>query len=192
MTEIAPDRLFACSAAARWLPRALAGAVLAAAMFAAFRIEAAGEPLLPMVRRFIVVAGALFALGVARKGSEVRCRFGLTADALVVQVGSREYRLELARVQRLDYAGPFAGSLSWLPATVLIDRYGGSWRIPALVHEGDDLLAELLRRAGRHDLDSWAEAYRVISRMGRYRFRVRLGYGVAASIFLVGVGYYFH
>lgn len=192
MTTKEPERIYGCGAAARWLPRALAAAVLMTAMFGVFRIDDTGDALLPTVRRFIVVAGALLALSVARKGSEVRCKFGLTGEALTVVVGSRHYRLELADVGRLDYAAPFAGSLNWLPAAVLIDKDGRSWRVPALVRDGDELFAELLRRANRHDLDSWAEVYRIVPRMGRYTFRIRLGYAVAAAIALVGLGYYFH
>jgi hypothetical protein len=161
-------------------------------MLGAFRIDGTGDSLLPTVRRFVIVAGALMALGVARKGSEVRCRFGLTEDALTVVVGSRHFRLALADVQRLDYAAPFAGSLSWLPAAVLVDKDGAGWRIPALVSKGDELFAQLLRNAARHDLDSWAEVYRIVPRLGRYSFRIRIGYGVAAAIALVGVGYYLH
>ena len=190
--ETEPERLYGCGFAARWLPRTLAAAVLVTAMFSASRIDGSGDSLLTNVRRFVVVAGALVALGVARKGSEVRCRFGLTDDALTVLVGSRRFGLDLADIQRLDYAAPFAGSLSWLPATVLVDKDGGSWRVPALVHAGDELFEELLRKADRHDLDSWAEVYRIVPRMGRYSFRIRVGYVVAAAIALVGVGYYFH
>jgi hypothetical protein len=191
-TRIEPDRLYGCGVSARWLPRAVAAAVLVTAMLAAFRIGGAGGPLLTMVQRSVVVAGAFLGLGVLRKGSEVRCRFGLTRDALTVVVGSRHYRLELADIQRLDYAAPFAGTLSWLPAAVLVDKNGRNWRVPAVVDGGDELLAELLRSVDRHDLDSWAEVYRIVPRMGRYALRIRVGYGVAAAIVLVGLGYYLH
>jgi len=190
--ETEAERFYGCGAAARWLPRTLAAAVLVTAMFGALRIDGSGDSLLPTVRRFVVVAGALLALGVARRGSEVRCRFGLTEHALTVAVGSRRFGLDLADIQRLDYAAPFSGSLNWLPATVLVDKDGRSWRVPALVDRGDELLEEILRRVNRHDLDSWAEVYRIVPRMGRYSFRIRFGYGVAAAIVLVGVGYYLH
>jgi hypothetical protein len=170
----------------------LAAAVLVTAMCAALRIEGTADSLLPTVRRFVVVAGALLALGVARKGSEVRCKFGLTGDALTVVAGSRHFRLDLADIQRLDYSSPFSGSLSWLPAAVLVDKDGRNWRVPALVHDGDELFTELLGNADRHDLDSWADVYRIVPRMRRYAFRIRVGYGVAAAIALVGVAYYFH
>lgn len=192
IVETEPERLYRCGVAARWLPRTLAAAVLATAMLSAFRIDATGEPLLPTVRQVVIFAGALLALGVARKGSEVRCTFGVTSDAVSVAVGSRSLGLGLEEIQRLDYAAPFAGSLNWLPAAVLIDRDGRSWRVPALVDEGDQLFVDLLRRAERHDLDSWAEAYHIVPRMGRYRMRIRMGYAVAAAILLVGIGYYLH
>ena len=50
----------------------------------------------------------------------------------------------------------------------------------------------LLRAADRHDLDSWAEVYRIVPRMGRHALRTRLGYGVAVAIVVVGLGYYLH
>jgi len=187
-----PERMYGCGTAARWLPRILAAAVLVTAMCAALRIDGTGDSLLSIVRRSVVVAGALLALGVARKGSEVRCKFSLTEDALTVVAGSRHSRLDLADIHRLDYAAPFSGSLSWLPAAVLVDKDGRNWRVPAVVHDGDGLFTELLRNADRHDLDSWAEVYRIVPRMGRYTFRIRVGYGVATAIALVGVGYYFH
>jgi hypothetical protein len=190
--ETEAERFYGCGAAARWLPRTLAAAVLVTAMFGVLRIDGSGDSLLPTVRRLVVVAGALLALGVARRGSEVRCKFGLTEHALTVAVGSRRFGLDLADIQRLDYAAPFSGSLNWLPATVLVDKDGRSWRVPALVDRGDELLEEILRRVNRHDLDSWAEVYRIVPRMGRYSFRIRFGYGVAAVIVLVGVGHYLH
>lgn len=190
--ETEPDRLYRCGTAARWLPRTLAAAILVTAMLGAFRLDPAGAALLPMVRQFVVFAGALLALGVARKGAEVRIRFGLASNALIVTVGSRNWRLLWPEIQRLDWAAPFAGSLSWLPATVLIDRDGRSWRVPALIDGGDQLLVELLRRAERHDLDSWAEVYHVVPRMARYRLRIRVGYAIALLILVVGVAYYLH
>lgn len=192
MARAEPERFYGCGVAARWLPRALAAAVLVAAMLAAFRIGGTGDPLLLMVRRFVVVAGAFLALGVLRKGSEVRCRFALTQDALTVVVASRHYRLELADLQRLDYAAPFAGTLCWLPAAVLVDHDGRNWRVPALVGEADELFVDLLRNANRHDLDSWADVYRIVPRMSRHALRIRVGYGVALAIVLVGLGYYLH
>ena len=188
--ETEPERFYRCGVAARWLPRTIAAAVLATAMLSAFRIDATSQALAPTVQQFVVFAGALVALGVARKGSEVRCVFGLTRDALTVGVGSRNLRLGLAEIQRLDYAAPFAGSTSWLPAAVLVDRDGRVWRVPALIDGGDQLFSELLRRAERHDLDSWADVCHIVPRMGRYRLRIRIGYAVAAAILVVGVGYY--
>jgi hypothetical protein len=144
------------------------------------------------VRQFVVIAGAIVGLGVARKGSEVRCRFGLAGQSLVIRVGSRELRLELGQIERLDYDLPFGGSLSWLPATVLVDRGGRSWRIPALVEGGDQLITDLLQRADRHDLYSWADVYHIVARMGRARQWVRAGYAVAAAVLLAGIAYYVH
>jgi len=190
--ETEPERLYGCGPAARWLPRAMAAAVLATSMLSAFRIDATSQAMAPTVRNVVVFAGALLALGVVRKGSEVRHVFGLTGDALTVVVGSRSLRLGLAEIQRLDYAAPFAGSTSWLPASVILDRDGRAWRVPALIDGGDRLFVELLRRAARHDLDSWADEYHIVPRMGRYRWRIRMGYAVTAAILVVGLGYYLH
>jgi len=185
-----PDRIYRCSGAARWLPRGLAAAVLVAAMLGAFRIETSADPLLPHVRRFVVLVGAVLAVGIVRKGREVRCTFGLTRDAIVIAAGSRSIRLELEEIQRLDWAGPFGGSLNWMPAALLIDNDGRSWRVPALVERGDELFTELLGRAARHDLEAWADAYHIVARMARYPFRVRVGYVVVAATLVAGVVYY--
>jgi len=184
--------VWACGAPARWLPRTLAGAVLAAATLAALRIDPAIESLVPFVRRFVVVAGAVAALGIARKGAEVRCRFAVTADALHVEIGSRRPRLVLDDIRRLDWAPPFAGSTNWLPAAVAIDREGRSWRIPALVEDGAGLIEQLLRHAGRNDLDGWADVRRLRERMGRSGLLLRVGYALALAVLLSGLAYYLH
>ena len=180
------DRRYRCGAAARWLPRSLGGAVLVAATLMALEVDATVVRMLPFVRQLVMAAGALVAWLIVRGGAEVRVVFGLTREALVVGTETEGARLPLADVERLDWAPPFSGSLSWIPAAVLLDRNGTSWRVPALLDGGDAMIRELLARAGRHDLDTWAEVYRVAERMGRSRVRIRTGYGVVVALLVAG------
>jgi hypothetical protein len=166
-------------------------AVLVATLLGALRVDARANPMLPHVQRLVIVAGAFVALVIVRRGSEVRREFRLVDGGLEVSVGSRHARLQLEDVDRLYYAAPFAGSTSWIPATVLIDREGRSWRIPALLQQGDRLLRELLAAAGRNDLDAWADAYRVLPRMGRATLYVRSGYAVVVALLAAAFVYYF-
>lgn len=184
--------IYRCGPGARWLPRAAAASVLAAAMLAGFRIDPSVAPLVPFVRQFVILAGAGLAVMIVRKGGEVHFSFGLTRDALVVAARGRSARLELSRVERLDYDPPLGGSMNWIPAAVLVDEDGRGWRVPALVEQGDRLIVDLLERAGRNGLDAWAEAHHVVPRMGRYRLRRRVGYAVAGLVLASGVAYYLH
>jgi hypothetical protein len=164
--------------------------VLVAAMLGSFRIGPAGEPLLVAVQRFVVLAGALVALLVVRRGAELRRTYEVTRDGLVVSHGRRRESLRFEEIDRLDYAAPFAGTPNWLPATLLLDRQGTVWRLSALTTRADEMIAELLARAGRSDLESWAEACRIAPRMARWRLRVWLGHAIAGTILAVAAGYY--
>ena len=190
--EPAPDVVYRCGPAARWLPRALAASVLAGAMLAGSRIDPSVAPLVPFVRQFVILAGAVLAVMIVRKGGEVRFSFGLTRDALIVAAGKRTARLELSRVKRVDYEAPMGGSMNWVPATVLIDDEGRGWRVPSLVERGDRLIVDLLGRAARNDLDAWADAHHVVPRMGRYSLRVRAGYALVAIVLVASLAYYLH
>ena len=66
------------------------------------------------------------------------------------------------------------------------------WRISALIDDGDRLLAELIRRTGRHDLQAWAETLDLFGVLSRARRRVLIGYVAAAAILVAGVTYYLH
>jgi hypothetical protein len=180
------DRTFRCGVAARWLPRALGGAVLAASTLVSLEVDSTIVRLLPHVRSLMVITGALLAWVIVRRGEEVRLVFGLARDALWIGGEPDGVRLQFRDIRRLDWAPPFSGSLAWIPAAVVVDRNGKPWRVPALVDEGDAMVRELLARAGRHDLDTWAEVYRVPARMGRYRARVRTGYAIALAVVLAG------
>jgi len=178
---------YAAGAAARWLPRAVAGALLAATMAGGLRIDPASSALAPWIRAFVVLVGALAALAVVRRGSEVRARFAVDADGLVVRVGRHERRLPWRSMTRLEWLPPFAGARTWLPAFAVVDDAGRAWRVPAVVEDGDRLVDELVRRSGRNDLAAWAESQALRDRMARARSRVVIGYAVAALAFAAAV-----
>ncbi|HXV77144.1 MAG TPA: hypothetical protein VD788_12575 [Candidatus Polarisedimenticolaceae bacterium] len=186
-----PARWYRCSTAARWLPRVIGASLLIATMLGAFRVEARKYTPLPYFQRLVVLAGALVALAVVRRGAELRRSFGLAGDELVVAVGARRSRLSLAEIERLYFAAPFAGTTSWIAATVLVDRDGRQWRLPALIRDGGELVTACLARAGRNDLEAWADAYRVVAKMGRASLHVWVGYATAAALLAVSVAYYF-
>jgi hypothetical protein len=164
--------------------------VLVATTLGAFHVEPRADTLLPYIQRFVVLVGALLAVMIVRRGAVVRRAFGLAGDSLLVSDGRHTSRLRLADVERLDYAAPFGGTTSWIAATELTDRDGRVWRIPALLEDGDRLVRNLIERSGRNDLESWAEAYRVVPRMGRSASHVRMGYAAVVGLLVAGVVYY--
>jgi len=184
---------YRCGPAARWLPRALAAAVLVAAVLAAFRFDpyetlSASKYL----RNLVAVLGAVLALWILRKGGEVRTAFAVGDSEILLRHGSREYALRLKDLDRLAYETPFAQSRTWLPALVLRDRFGQSWRVSALLTGGDRFLEELLARTGRSDLRSWAQTLRLGETMARSGRRVLIGYAASAAILAAGLVYRFH
>lgn len=184
---------YACGSAARWLPRLLAAAVLAAAVLAAFRFDP-HETLnaSKYLRNLVALLGAVLALWIARKGGEVRTAFAVGKSEILVRHGSREHALRLADLERLAYETPFAQSRTWLPALILRDRFGQSWRVSAFLAGGDRFLEELLARTGRNDLRSWAETLRLGEIMARSGRRVLIGYAASAAILAAGLIYHFH
>ncbi len=184
---------YRCGPAARWLPRALAAAVLAAAVLAAFRFDpyetlSASKYL----RTLVAVLGAVLALWIVRTGGEVRTTFAVGDGELLLRHGPREYALRLEDLERLAYETPFAQSRTWLPALVLRDRFGQSWRVSAFLDGGDRFLEELLARTGHSDLRSWAETLRLGEIMARSGRRVLIGYAASAAILAAGLVYRFH
>ena len=184
---------YRCGLAARWLPRALAAAVLVAAVLAAFRFDP-HEVLSASryLRNFLAVLGGALALWIVRKGGEVRTMFAVLDDELLIRHGMREYSLRLEDLDRLAYETPFAQSRTWLPALVLRDRFGQSWRVSAFLDGGGQFLEELLLRTGRSDLRSWAETLRLEEIMARAGRRVLIGYAASAAILAAGLLYRFH
>ena len=184
---------YRCGAAARWLPRALAGSLLAAALVATMRVDP--EVVISGSRGFrtaVVILAAVLALWILRRGGEVRLRIEVNARDLVFEFGAQSSTLRLADVETLRYDAPFGVSRSWLPATVLIDRAGREWRLPSLLDDGDRLVEKILQRSGKQNLEAWAHAMRIRSRMSRGAIRVRLGYATAAAILGAGWLYYLH
>jgi len=178
------ERIHRCSAAARWLPRAFAGAVLVAGMLVAFALDPdATVPLVRPFKRGLVLVSALVALWLVRKGGEVRVGVGAGAEGLVFLAGPRRLDLPYREIAALRYEPPFAVSRSaWIPALALIDRQGTSWRIPALIERGERLVTALIDLSGREDLAAWADALDIERRMSRSGTRVAAGYGAAALI----------
>jgi len=190
--EVEVER-FRCSAAARWLPRALAASVLASATLAAFRMDPEGILLgSSWLRNGIALAGALVALWIVRKGGETRIVAGIDDEGLVLSYGSRSSKLPFARMSRLGYAAPFAATRNWLPAMLVWDKHKGCWRVLALLGEGDRLLRTLLARAGREDLAAWADSLKLEKRMAEAGRRVLIGYIISAVILAAGLLYRFH
>ncbi len=184
---------YRCGAAARWLPRALAGSLLTSALVATTRVDP--DVVVSGSRGFrtaVIVLAAIFAVWILRQGSEVRLRIEVDDRDLRFEFGTQQSTLRLVDVEALRYDAPFGVSRSWLPATVLIDRGGREWRLPALLDAGDRLVDEILQRGGKQNLEAWARAFSIRSRMSRGGSRVRVGYATAAAILGAGLLYYIH
>ena len=172
----------------------MAGSLLATALIATRRVDP--ELLVSGSRGFrtaVIVLAAILAGWILRRGSEVRLRIEVKNDReLLFELGAQQSTLRLVDVEALRYDAPFGVSRSWLPATVLIDRGGREWRLPALLDAGDRLVEEILQRGGKQNLEAWARAFSIRSRMGRGGSRVRVGYATAAAILGAGLLYYLH
>ncbi len=178
--------VFRCSAAARWLPRTLAAAVLVSAMILSMRIYAgvAGSGW-SHSRTFVILVGAAVALMIVRAGGMVRVELSLLDEALHLRVGKYERELPYELIVSLGYDTPFVKPREWLPAMVLIDRFNKAWRIPALLVDGDRFVTQLTAAAGRDDLRSFASAHDLVRKMRATRSRLVVGYSVAAALVLV-------
>jgi hypothetical protein len=187
------DAEYRCATAARWLPRALAGSVLAATVLAAFRFDPYEVlSVTRFLRAGLSLLGAILALWVVKKGAEVRTVFVLAGEEMVVRHGSRSYGLRLEEIERLDFEPPFAVTRTWLPALIVHDRFGQPWRVSALIENGSRFVEDLLRRVGRSDLETWAATLHLESKMARAGLRVAVGYATAAIILAAGIAYYLH
>lgn len=170
-----------CGVAARWMPRVLGAALLAAAAIVNGRLEPSAA-LSGMVKGVLVVAAAAAALWIVRAGSEARMEIGVEQDRIRLGARGRYVELALRDVEAVDYDPPFSSARRWLPALVLIDRRDRRWRIPASVEDGKSMIDEIVDRSGHDRVRAWADARRVDRRMARSRWFTVAGYGAAAGL----------
>jgi hypothetical protein len=181
-------RIYRYSTAARWLPRTLAAAVMISSAILSARIYTgvAGTGF-SHSRTLVILAGAACALVIVRSGGMVRAEFSLTSDALQLRVGKHTRELPYEMIVSLNYEPPFVRPREWLPAMVLLDRFGKRWRVPALLADGESFVTDLTSAVGRDELRSFASAYRLTSRMGAARNRLIWGYSLAFALILAAV-----
>jgi hypothetical protein len=178
--------------AARWLPRLLAGAVLAASMVLAMRYESTvNGDFVRLLRAVIMSMGGMVALWIVRSGAEVRLVVELNSQQLRFGIGPESPVLSYAAIDRLTFQTPFAGSWRWLPAVTLLDDQARSWRLPCTLENGAALIEQLVRFSGRSDLESWADTLTLRGRMSRPGLIVASGYLLAAGIMTGSILYYF-
>lgn len=181
-------RRYRSSAAARWLPRTLGGAVLAASLIAARGIDPAGAtPGGGTVRLLVILFGAALSLWVVRSGAVLYREVEVRDDALWVGIGERGRELEYRDVVTLDYHGPFGSGRRWAPVMAIRDRLEHEWLVPGTLEGGPEFVAEFLRACDRSDLDAWADARRVASRFARADRWVVAGYVLAAAAVIAAV-----
>ena len=180
------SRTFRCPGSARWLPRTLAAAALVGGMLLSTRIYVgvAGSGW-SHSRTLVMFVGAVLALLIVRSGASVRREFDVLPEALAIRAGRQRRELPYAQIVSLGYETPFVTRLEWLPALILVDRFGKRWRVPALIEDGVAFIDELIRVSGRDDLETQAEAYGLRKRMKRSHRRIVWGYGISAGIVLV-------
>ena len=181
-------RVFRCTAAARWLPRTLAAATLVSTMILSARIDAAVVGTgWSHSRTLVIVVGAACALTIVRSGGMVRAEFSFAAEAMRLRIGRDKRELPYEQIVSLIYETPFVKPRQWLPALVLIDRFGTRWRVPALLADGERFGSELTAAAGRDDLRSFASAHDLSGRMAATRGRLVCGYSFALGLILAAL-----
>lgn len=165
------------------MPRTLAASALVSSMILSARIYGgvAGSGW-SHSRTLVILAGAACALVIVRAGGLVRAEFCLGKEALRVRVGKHQSELSYELVVSLIYETPFVRRSEWLPALVLIDRFGKRWRVPALLDDGERFVSDLTAAAGRDDLRSFASAHSLPARMAATRARLVWGYAIAAAL----------
>ena len=181
-------RIYGYSAAARWLPRTLAAAVMIASTILSARIYTgvAGTGW-SHSRTLVILAGAACALVIVRSGGMVRAEFSLTKEALRLRIGKHTLELPYELIVSLTYETPFVRPREWLPAMVLTDRFGKRWRVPALLTDGETFVTDLTRAVGRDELRSFASAHRLTNRMAASRGRLIWGYSLALGLVLAAI-----
>lgn len=181
-------RRYRSSGAARWLPRILGGAVLAAALIAARGIDPAdATPGSGTVRLLVILFGAALALWIVRSGAVLYREVEVRADALWLGYRAAGRELEFRDVVTLDYHGPFGSGRRWAPVLAIRDRLEQDWLVPGTLQDGARFVEDFLQACDRSDLDAWADARHVAARMaggGRY---VVAGYVLAVILVVAAV-----
>jgi len=171
----------------------LGAAVLIAAMLVALRLETpARVPTAEMFRRGLVMAAALVALWIVRRGGEMRRTVEVGERGLSFAGGAQPVELRYDEIETLRYVAPFGASRDWLPALALHDRAGRVFRVPAFVERGERLVERILECADRDDLRAWADAQKLGPRMGATRRRLVAGYALCGSVVVAAAVYYLY
>lgn len=184
---------YRCGAAARWLPRVSAAAVLLAGLLASFRFQAwdsnpGGSPL----RMFLVVVVGAMALWILRSAAEVRIRVDLDDQRLQLSYGSQSSGITLQQIERFEFDHPMTASRRLLPATVVVDDKGRAWRLPVVLDSGAELIEAIIERTGREDLEAWADSLSLRQRMNRSSLVTGIGYACVALILAGAFWFYLH
>lgn len=193
MNVMTPGHSYRCGLAARWLPRAFAGAVLLGSMLVAFRFSAGrasgvGFPL----QAFLILIGAALGLWILRSCAEVRVKVDLEDEQILFSYGAQTSNLALAQIQRFEFDHPMTASRRPLPAAVLIDDDARAWRLPVVLESGADLIEAIVLRSGRSDLETWAETLSLRRRMSRGGLVTALGYACALLLLAAAFWFYLH
>ena len=181
-------RIYRCGTPARWLPRILGAASLVSAAILSARIhnDVAGTGW-SHSRTLVILVGAVCSLVIVRSGGMVRAEFSVAAEALRLRIGRHKRELPYEQIVSLSYEHPFVRPREWLPAMVLIDRFGKRWRVPALLADGEQFVSDLSAAVGRDDLNSFASAHDLAARMAATRGRLIVGYTLAAGLVLTAL-----
>ena len=85
----------------------------------------------------MLLSGLALGFGVIKYGALAVASFELDDEDLIVKLGAHERRLPYEQVTQLKYDGPFERRRQWLPALIVLDRFGVGWRVPSLIRDGD-------------------------------------------------------
>jgi len=184
---------YACGWVARLSPRVLAGTMVLAVLLVTDRFQDA-PGLVGSTRMHLALwaSAAVLALWALNKGAELRVKVAISDDRLSFRYGARPLELPLKEIETLRFDPPFAWRKSWIAATVLLDVRGRAWRLPVALEAGDRLVADLVRRSGRQDLQTWLDALRVEQRMRRGRVHTAAVYATAGAILIAALAFYLH
>lgn len=181
-----------CPAVCRWLPRILGASVLAAGYISSRALDPEGVLFGSYaIRVGIILAGAALGLWLVRAGSEVHLSVALEEEGILFRARGAGRTLEYGQIRALNFQAPMAMGRRWIPAVVLEDRNGISWRIPALLDDCGRLLDAVIERSGESGLRSWAEARGLFPRIARARRLVPAGYLLAAVALGASLWFYF-